>query len=167
MCPVPQIAQISTYGGPFTDQLPQQDPQSEVSSNSFNLLLNDTSAMTATAPKACLQFLGSATTITLASTATWSSGYDSMWGNSSPVQPSFVRNSIGNITISFPSLVPTQLGTSVPLVIRFGEACSCSSGVFGFFSVNIVNANTIKLSMADHTGSLSDLAGSLITVMVF
>ena len=163
---LPQIASVQTYGGPFVDALPQEDPQSEVASASFNQVLNDTSAMTATSPRVILQFTGNATLPVLSSTATWTSGYDSVWGNSIVVAPVFLRNSIGNVSITFPAVVNDQLGNPHPVTLRFGKACLCSGTLNPSFIVSTTSANVVNVLMKD-AGSLSDMVGLLIAVEIF
>ena len=164
---LPNVQSISSYGGPFQDALPQQDPTTEVASSSFNQLINDASAATATQPRAIFQFTGSATTPALASTSTWSSGFSSVFGSASAVLPVFVRNSIGNITITFPATVPDQLGNTNTLNLRAGRAnLTSGSTASPSFIVSVVSSNQINVLM-QAAGSLSDFAGSTIFVECF
>lgn len=164
---LPNIASINNYGsGVLTDAVPLVDPTSELGAAALNPLRNDCSAMTATATRLVFQFAGSATAPALTSSATWTSGIDSVWGNAGAYNPTLTRTGTGLITVQLPSTVQDQIGSPSTLVnIRFAECVVCSGTTPANTICNVTSSSTFTIRLYN-TGTLSDFVGALFTVKV-
>ena len=166
---LPLISSLNTYGGTLQDAVPLIDPTSELPAAALNPLRNDVSAMTATAPRLLFQFLGtSGSSAPIASTATWTSGIDSVWGNSPALNPVITHIDTGIYQATLPASVPDQIvGSSENLVnVRFGRVFAMSNGTFPIGNVVVQSSNTFKMYL-QVSGSLDDCVGVLLVVEVY
>jgi hypothetical protein len=164
--PLPVSSDISTYGAPYTDAIPAQDPTSELAASPANQMFADVAAMTRTSPRLILQFTGSATAPALSATTTWATGWDSLWGNASGYNPTLTRNSTGNITLQIPSSITDSLGNTQLPNLRTGKGCVCGSTA-GSVQVLVTSASTATVYLFNAAGSPNDLAGTLCLVELF
>ena len=168
---LPNSSSINAYGsGVLVDAVPLVDPTSEMGAAALNPLRNDVAAMTTTSPRLIFQFRGTAGVPAIASTATWTAGNDSHWGNSFAVQPVFGRVSTGIYTVQLPSTVSDQIGNNNLLVnVRFGF-CSMvdnPSGTPGIGMVEVTSSSTFNLRLFKLDGTSFDFAGPLFAVTVY
>lgn len=164
---LPNSSSINAYGsGILVDAVPLVDPTSELGAAALNPLRNDVSAMTAVVPRLIFQFTGTAGLVSIASTATWTAGNDSVWGNAPAVQPVLTRTGTGVITVQLPSTVQDQLLNSILVNIR-NVAVSVGGTTAGHAQVVVTSASTFTIHLFNSSGSANDLVGNLIFVQVF
>src|SRR5271166_5023980 len=109
---LPSKSTINTYGdGVLVDQFTVVNPQSELTATNINNLRNDCAAMTTTTPILHFQFNGyNGTPIVVVSSATWTTGWDSVWGNNNLFKPLLTYSSTGVVNVQLAASVPDQLG---------------------------------------------------------
>ena len=168
---LPNISNINSYGGPFADALPQQDPQTELASSAYNATINDCSAMTATVPRLVFQFIGSAGTPALASTATWAAGVDSVWGNAPANNPVLTHLTTGAVHVELPAEVTDQLGNQISVNVRFVEVSSAIATANWPTSIpqascDVLNSSSFNIFLAQSLAA-DDCVGILLTVKVY
>lgn len=163
---LPNSSSINAYGsGVLVDAVPLVDPTSEMGAAALNPLRNDVSAMTATAARAIFQFVGDATS-GIASTATWTAGFDSVWGNSAAVQATVQASTGGKYLITFPASVSDQIGNNILVNIRNAKA-TIGGASLGTAVVTITSASTFEIQLYDSVNTPTFLPNSLIFVEVF
>lgn len=164
---LPNSSSISNYGsGILVDAVPLVDPTSELGAAALNPLRNDVAAMTATAPRLLFQFIGSASAPTIYSSATWTAGVDSVWGNASAYNPVLTRTGTGVITVQLPSTVQDQLNNNILVNIRNVEV-SVGGTTVGHAQTVVNSASTFTVYLFTTGGSASDLVGNIMFVKVF
>jgi len=165
---LPSKASINTYAGALQDAVPIVDPTSEVSAAAMNALQNDVSAMTSTASIAMFLFStgASGTVPVIATSSTWTTGYDSVWGNAALYMPALSRTSTGLYLVTFPASVPDQLGSMIPVNIRFAEANRVNGSAVTPANCLVLTSNTFNIQTFSG-GSLSDLNNATFAVQVY
>jgi hypothetical protein len=156
---LPTSASLSTYGGILVDSVPVIDPASEISAASLNQLRYDAAAMTRTCPRAIFSFTTSATTPTLVLA-------DAHWGNAAGVQPVIARTGTGVFTATLPASITDDLGNVVFVNARLCMS-AMSGATLGFWNAVVTNSQTITIKTFTTASAASDLAGNLITVIVY
>lgn len=166
---LPNSSSLNAYGsGTLIDAVPLVDPTSELGAAALNPLRNDVSAMTAVVPRCLFQFTGTAGTPVVSTSATWTAGNDSVYGNAPAVTPTMVRNSTGNITVTLPASVSDQLTGSSPILLNIRNAeVSVGGSTVGKGQVTINSASTFTIFLFNSSNAASDLVSSLIFVKVY
>lgn len=167
---LPNSSSINAYGsGVLVDAVPLVDPTSEIGAAALNPLRNDVAAMTTVSPRLIFQYQASATSPAVVSSATWTAGNDSVWGNANANLPIITRNSTGFYTVQLPSTVSDQIGNSNLVNIRYAKCflIDDSGTVPAIVTCTVISASTFRIKQYLAAGSLSDFAGSLFVVEVF
>jgi hypothetical protein len=145
---------IASYGGPFADAEPVEDPTSEISATFDNRALEDTAQMTRTIPKARFTFVTrtSAGACTVRNVST-------IFASGSGVTPTVTQSATGQYLVTFPTSASDGLGTTE--TISFVEAMgTVMSTTAGYVQCVEPTSNTFLVYVRDSTGAASDLAGS-------
>jgi hypothetical protein len=170
---LPNSSSINAYGsGVLVDAVPLVDPTSELGAAALNPLRNDVSAMTATSPRLIFQYLGTSGTPAVASSATWTAGNDSHWGNAFAVQPVMARTSTGIYTVQLPSTVSDQIGNNNLVNVRFAVAnmINDAGGSPAVCICTVTSSSTFRIKqyfLNSGSWQLSDFSGILFAVTVF
>src|SRR5678815_3074490 len=92
----------SSYGGPYEDERPVEDPMTEVAAGSLNEALNDAAMATHTVPRAWVSFSGH--TYSGAGTDSITvSDHDAVWGSSDAVKPTVGQTGTNTFVITWPA----------------------------------------------------------------
>jgi len=170
---LPNSSSINAYGsGVLVDAVPLVDPTSEIGASALNPLRNDVSAMTATSPRLIFQYKGTSGTPAVTTSATWTAGNDSHWGNAFAVQPVMARTSTGIYTVQLPASVSDQIGNTNLVNIRFAECHMIDDAGGSPASVicTVTSSSTFRIKQYFlNAGSwqLSDFSNILFAVEVF
>jgi len=166
---LPASSSINSYGsGVLVDAVPLVDPTSEMGAAALNPLRNDLSAMTYTAIRCLFQFTAvSSGNPAITSTATWTAGNDSNWGNAFATQPTMVRTGTGAITVTMPASVSDQLGNTNLVNIRAAKCSIMSGTTAGFAICAITSSSTFTIKLFNTSGSAADFASTLFLVECF
>lgn len=156
----------SDFGVPHVDAWAVEDPTTDVSAAIFDAVASSVAAMTHTACRAWVAITGHATTPTVAA-------HGSNWGNSGGVAPTLTRNGAGDITITWPTSVTAEDGTTATLNLRYVTSVVLQGGTTPFmFTANCPSSNTARVRLwsatvaAGSTVAASDFAGSVIFLAV-
>ncbi len=170
---LPNSSSINNYGsGVLVDAVPLVDPTSEMGAASLNPLRNDVAAMTTTSPRLIFQYKGTTGTPAVATSATWTAGNDSHWGNAFAVQPVMARTSTGIYTVQLPSTVSDQIGGTNLVNIRFAKCFMIDDAGDSPASVicTVISSSTFRIKqyfLNAGVWNLSDFNNILFAVEVF
>lgn len=171
---LPNSSSINAYGsGVLVDAVPLVDPTSELGAAALNPLRNDVAAMTATVPRLLFQYRGNSSgNPTVATSATWTAGNDSVWGNAPANTPVMTRTSTGIYTVQLPSTVSDQIGNNNLVNIRFAKAflIDDSGGSPANVICTVTSASTFRIKqyfLNSGAWQLSDFNSVLFGVEVF
>ena len=166
---LPNSSSINSYGsGILVDAIPMIDPTSELGAAALNPLRNDVSAMTAVVPRCIFQFHGSASTPSIYSSATWTAGMDSVWGNTLAVQPTLSRTATGIVVVTMPASVSDQIGNNILVNVRAVEVSKMGGSTPGVFSCVVNSASQFTINIyAASTAVANDFVDSIMFVKVF
>ena len=158
---------VTTYGGPYTDQEPVEDPTTQVDSDYFNRLLEDHSHVSRGCGRGWVKFTaingGSyPVTITVADAV-------SVWGSGSNRYPTITKTAAGTYEIIYATSYTDDLGSDENVSIRFAAAqLGSNSGAgdkFAFTATSVPLANKIVVEISTATGSVTEQSNELpITV---
>lgn len=152
---------VTTYGGPFVDYRPVEDPTSDLSASQANPMMLSVAAMTHMCPRAKLSFTG--LTYTSGTQPITVTSHDSMWGSAAPVLPTIGQTSAGVLTLTWPATVTDEYGNAHTLNIRDGWA-RFDGATPGFYTFTVASANTATLRLFNSAGSANAMNGTNITV---
>jgi len=161
---------MGTYGAPFKDEGPVENPQSQTSAALYNRKCEDLAHMTRTAWRAIVKFVAvtDAATFVLPANQVF---IQTAWGNASTYKPTVTKTATGLYSVQFPSSFTDALGNEETL--QFFDATAR-----GRTSVNTddpegtrvlsVGSNLVTLCVKD-AGVLADAAASVefITVTTY
>lgn len=148
----------STFGGPYTDSRPVEDPTTEVGATPLNTALCDVAMMTHTAPRAWVRFVG-----VTALGAVTVVDHDALWGSGTSVKPTIDHTGSGVYTITWAASQEDELGEAHTLLIRKPYAWAFAEDRAGA-QVSAFTANTITVSTWNDAGSDNPLNGVTIFV---
>lgn len=155
---LPDSATLSdTYGGPYTNADPVQDPTTEVNDDEFNEMLADTAACTRMVERAWVCFFG--LTYTSGSQSIPVEDHDAVWGASGAVTPTIVQNPAGTYTITWPATVDDELGVTRTLNIRRPFEPTTIDAALSRAKVSAKTANTLTIKTTNAAGSANSLNG--------
>lgn len=155
-------ALISTYGGPFQDQEPIEDPTTQVASNQYNRALEDLAQLTRPTNLAWIKF-STSSGVQFPESVTVSDG-TSVWGDSAGHHPVIEKTAVGTYTITYPATKTDSLGESEPVIFRFsGGECGLEGNAKTIDVTTAEAANVITVYTTDKaTGSLADPASDVV-----
>lgn len=148
---------IETYGGPFVDAVPVDDPTTTESAGQHNRLTEDVAQATRTQPRAWVSFK----TRTTNGAVTPDEG-ESMMGTGSAQLPTVARTGTGLYTVTYPPSWTDALGTLETIVFKKAHGAVASTTTVGRVQCS-VSANVISvlvLSNIAGTDTPSDLTGA-------
>lgn len=153
---LPDVATLASYGGPKINDEPVEDYLTDEDANDRNNNYADTAAMTHTACRAWVCFLGHATTPTDPTTNV----HDSQWnnGNVANTKPVVAKGGTGIYTITYPASNVDELGVTKTLNLR--RAWANVEGTTPYFvQAQITSPNVITVRVFNAAGTANDAAG--------
>lgn len=155
---LPDEATLSdTYGGPYQNAQPVEDPLTEISADADNEALADTAGCTRMVPRAWVSFIG--TTYTSGSQVITVTDHNAVWGGSNGVKPTIVQTSAGVLVITWPATVVDELGVTKTLNIRFPHKPVTVDATLSSGQVSAYTANTMTIHLFSSAGSANALNG--------
>jgi hypothetical protein len=167
---LPASSSINNYGsGVLVDAVPLVDPTSEMPAAAMNPFRNDCSAMTATAIRCLFQFkaIDSDGAASIYSSATWTAGMDSVWGNAVAVQPTIVRSDTGIYNVTMVASVPDQIGGTNLVNVRFVEGSKITGVGGAFITCVVTSASTFNIYINDYTDTPTDFTNDVFVIKVY
>lgn len=152
---------IDSYGGPFVDAFPVEDPTIEQSATFGNRLHEDVAQITCTTTKAVVRFPTTATAGPIAVTP--SSGASHI-GLGMAELPTIAKSATGLYNITYPTSWTDALGEAENIAFRFSSGRAVSLSAFGVVQ-STEATNVIHVAVFDAAGALSDLGGG-VTIQV-
>lgn len=159
----PDIDSIAVYGGVMADYANVEDPTTDLAAAYFNKLSASVAAMTHTAPRAVRRFVGNATTPT---DPTSGFVHDSLWGSTSGVNPTIVRNGTGDYTITWATTQTDELGVTHSLNFRYAKGWAEGATAY-HVQCSCPTLNTVNVKVFNATGTANDAAGVTLVVEVY
>ena len=150
---LPDIAIPTTFGGPFSDPDPVQDPTTEVASAFFNRIRATLAALSHTSPRAWCRVTVAAGVATLAD-------HDAVWGNTLGVAPAIVRSSAGVYSVtwasSYSDLRDDGTAESHSVSIRAVSVSSRASGSNLTNSYSLTSPSIVGLNFWNSASAATD-----------
>jgi hypothetical protein len=150
-----------TYGGPYTNERPVEDPTTELDGDAASELMNDVAACTRTVTRAWVAFTGA--TYTSGSQALTVTDHDANWGSATGVKPTVVQTATGIILITWPATIVDEIGVTRTLNIRCPGKPVTIDVTLSSGQVSAKTANTLSLRLFNAAGAANALNG--ITVI--
>jgi|WetSurMetagenome_2_1015567.scaffolds.fasta_scaffold01366_14 hypothetical protein len=138
------------------------DPTTELSASVAKEIAADAAAISHTAIRATLRFLGQ--TYTSGSQVINVLDYDSVWGSATNVAPTVVQTSVGYYVITWPANVTDELGNSHITNIRFPMAPTVHGATAGWAHISSFTLNEIRIFAKTAAGADNSLNGDSIVV---
>lgn len=174
---LPNVVSLAALGGPKRDYSPVIDPTTDEAAIHRNFYVACVSMTTHTAPRAIRSFVG----VDGADPSDPLTGFvhDAMWGGEPTDKPPVVRASEGVWDITYPTSVFTELASEdaemgggdqaeIDLNFRRAEAfVECSDGVLRHVRAEVTGPNTVRVRGWNASNVLDDLAGQVITVLIW
>lgn len=162
---------IANYGGPFDDEIPVANPETEQSADYANREMEDCAQMTITAMRASVTF----TTTSDAAPATVAAAnvaHDTVWGSGVASRPTITKTATGRYTITFAASFTDALSVVENVSFRRGICDAMSSDPIDNCKAQILTiaSNVITLKTEAPTGTLADVgdnSGNPFEVTVF
>jgi len=159
---LPDEATLSdTYGGPYTNERPVEDPTTELDASAASEALADIAAATRMVPRAWVKFLG--LTYTAGSQSIPVDDHNATWGGSAGVEPVIVQTATGIYLITWPATVIDEILVTRTLNIRYPHEPVTIDTALSRGKVAAFTANTISLRTFDAAGA----ANSLNTIPIY
>ncbi len=158
---------VETYGGPYIDQESVSNPETQMSANKGNRLMEDVAQMTRTSTKVRVKFN---TTTTAAPAAVTVTSGETQWGTGSAYNPTIQKTATGTYELTYATSYADALENTVADAIAETEtlALEYAHGYVMGNSDAIVrctaSANVIT-AYARTGGALSDLGGGVAIVV--
>lgn len=158
--PLPNEDTFLGYGCPYGDYAPVEDPTTDLSAANFNNVASMVASLSHISPRAYVVVVGNATTPTVAE-------HNAGWGTGASVIPTLVRNGVGDITITWPTSVTAEDGTSIGLNLKRCVGWNTEGATPYTVTMTPVTANTMRLRVfVPSTGAANDFVGVNCTVYV-
>lgn len=148
---------ISSYGGPYVDAGTVENPQTDLSADYGNLVMEHTAQLTNTAVRVIVSFAPAASDPVVVD-------HDSLWGSGEAQKPTIARGSAGIYVITWPATMTDGLDEVETVALRYAKSELDTDSDYRC-NVSARTANTITVRCRDAAGTLSDLSSSeLVTV---
>lgn len=157
---LPGESTSSTYGVPFADSSPVEDPTTDMSAAQGNAALSDTAAMTHTVARAYIVLTG------VTAAAPTVTEHNSNWGSANAVVPTIVANGTGDSTITWPATVTAEDGTTATLNLKRCVGWNIEGATPFFVTVTPVTANTMRVRVFTSGAAASDYNTVKLTIYV-
>jgi hypothetical protein len=151
---------VDTYGGPYTNQQPVEDPTTEIDADFDNEALADTAACTRMVERAWVSFVG--VTYTSGSQSITVADHDAVWGGGVTVLPTIVQTAAGIYTITWPATVEDEIGVTRTLNIRRPFEPTTEDATLSRVKVTGKTANTLSLKAFNAALAADSLNGITI-----
>ncbi len=160
----PDTSTLDDYGGAKVNYSEPEDPTTDEDADERNQYCADTAQMTVTAPRAIVTFTGHATT-----PGDPASGFvhAAGWGSGPDVKPVTTHVGTGQYLVTYPATVNDPLDVEHTLNFRRAIAQVECAGTIAHACAERTSANTITVYTALANGTLDDLVGSNITVVIY
>jgi hypothetical protein len=160
---LPDEATLSdTYGGPYTNERPVEDPTTELDAGAASELMSDVAGCTRTVERAWVKFNG--LTYTSGTQSIPVDDHNANWGGSAGVEPVVVQTAAGIYLITWPATVIDEILVTRTLNIRYPHEPVTIDATLSRGKVSAFTANTISLSTFNAAGSANSLNGIPIFV---
>jgi hypothetical protein len=157
---LPDVDSLSTYGGAKEDYAPVEDYTTDEAAAHRNLYAANVAAMTHTATRAWVSFVGNASSATDPA----SNIHDAVWGNGVSVKTTNARTGTGVWTLTWPTSVTDELGVSHAVNLRRAWASVEGSTPY-LVTVTPTSSNVLTVRIFNTSGTANDAAG--VTINVF
>lgn len=171
--PLPNISSLDDFGGPKANYAPITDPTTDEDAADRNRAFCDVAMMGHTAPRAFVRFVA----VDGATPTEPANAHDAMWGSSVSVKPAVSRLGEGVWQITWPTTVNDELtpedealggGETHTVNIRAAIAQATPvGGVLKHASAVVASANTVVVYGYLANGTADDIAGSIVTVVIW
>ena len=156
---LPEIADPTTFGGPFANHAPVVDPTTDMDASYQNLLNAQVAMLSHTAPRAWVRCTVSGGVVTVAD-------HDAVWGNTSGVKPGHLRRDgelhgrMGGV-LQRPARTRRRATRSAcGVLMRAGSGSSAARIV----NSRLSDAVTAEVTAYDAAGSAAELDQFTVTV---
>jgi hypothetical protein len=149
-----------TYGGPYTNAFPVEDPTTQIDASAASELMNDVAACTRTVPRAWVAFTGA--TYTSGTQLLTVTDHDANWGSATGVKPVVGQTAAGIILITWPATVVDEIGVTRTLNIRYPHEPSTIDAAASRAKVTAKTANTLSIALFSAAGAANALNGITI-----
>lgn len=115
---------IANYGGPKSNGKPVEDPETDISDDEYNLLIEDSAQATQTVGRAWVRFptvAGGSPPFDIPSTTIV---HDTAWGSGASSRPTVTKTATGRYTITFPASQVDGLGETE--IVSFRHVLPCA-----------------------------------------
>ncbi len=153
----------STYGGPYVDSRPVEQPQQEVSATKLNQALCDAAMATHTIPRAWVCFNGHTYTGSGTDSITVVD-HDALWGSGTGVKPTVGQTGTNTFVIMWATTQLDELLASHTLAIRYPHEPTTVDTALSRAKVTAKTANTLTIQTFNAAGSANGLSGIPIYV---
>jgi hypothetical protein len=152
----------ATYGGPYANGRPVEDPKTEVDQGFLNALLASVASATHTVPRAWVTFNGKTYSGSGTDVVTVVD-HDANWGSGTGVKPTVGQTGTNTFLITWPATVTDELGGSHTLNIRYPHEPTTIDTTLSRAKVTAKTANTLTIQTFNSAGS----ANGLNTIPIF
>lgn len=154
---------LTTYGAPYQDALPVENPVNEQPADDYNRHAEDTAQGTRTSPKAAFDFLCVAAGAVPAASVNCRQQY----GTGSATKPTVARTGVGTYTATFATTYLDGLNVTDPFSLFLALGGVASGTVSGVVQCTVAGA-VVTLYTFDMAGALTDYAvGTKISVVAW
>lgn len=156
---LPDIAAVDgTYGGPYVNHAPVEDPTSDMDASYGNELLADVAGATHTVDRAWARIAGQTAT---GSTAVVD--HDAVWGSTAAVAPTCNHSSTPTYVFTWATTYADELGDTKTINVRKPRSWVAGSTT-GRAVVSSWTPNTVTINCLDALGNPNALDGKIIFV---
>jgi hypothetical protein len=153
---------IANYGGPYIDEKPVRNPQTEQSAAYGNKSLEDLAQLSRTTIKAIVQFPTTASAAPVAVTATAGQCHN---GTGSGSYPTISKTGTGVYVVTYPSTWTNALSVVENVSFTFGDASVMGSTAAAKPQISI-SGPVITVNVFNTSFAASDLGGG-VTIQVW
>lgn len=172
--PLPNISSLDDLGGALANYAPVTDPTTDEDAKFRNRYACDVAALGHTAPRAWVRFTAVAAG---APTDPASNVHDALWGSAVGVKPVVARTGVGIWTVTYPTTVNSELtlkpvdqGGGVTHTVNLRTAIAQATAVAGVLRhavAEVTTANVVTVRGFTAGGVADDIAGSVVTVVIW
>lgn len=148
---------IDTYGGPYQNERPVEDPTTELDASFDNEALADTAAATRMVSRAWVSFTG--ITYTSGTMAVTTDDHNAVWGADNAVKPVVTQSATGIYLITWPTTIEDEIGVTRTLNIRVPLEPVTVDATLSRVKVTAKTANTLALKAFNAAGAANALNG--------
>ncbi len=146
---------ISSYGGPYADEGPVENPETQIASSFCNRFLEDLAQSTRASTKAFVQFDTTAAAPAVLSPS--AIAIKTQWGSGASYKPAVEKTATGLYTVTFAATYADALGESETVGFADGwlsfRPADGTEGDDPFAKILTVAANVITIATYDANGT--------------